>query len=312
MSDKTKNFIALSFDVEDWYHTPLVSGASFSKYAHLNDFLSKENDQQVSIDRITSETLRIIDILEKHNIKATFFLVADVAQRYQKITDALRKTDHEIGCHSLTHHTAIHTKTKQDVQDRQQWKNDQQQAKEILEDLFQREVIGYRAPGAWLANWMIPVLIDLGFQYDSSVTYNTVYNKTNVKLQNVPDQPYFINADKLNAEPPVTSLMELPWSNLSLPGGIRLPVGGAYFFRLLGHRYFSFALKRALKKGDTMFYIHPYDIARGDIPAEASNRPAFWINKGMKTEKNFVKLLESFPGKFTTCKDVFRKNQTVG
>lgn len=309
MSKSNSNLIALSFDVEDWYHTPLVSGASFSKYAHLDDFMATALEEQKQIDRISEETIRILEILDQHQIKATFFLVADVAQRYTKITDALRKTDHEIGCHSLTHYTGIHTKTKEEIQDRSQWKKDQKKARDVLENIFQKEVIGYRAPGAWLANWMIPALIELGFQYDSSVAFNSLYNKTNVKLRNIPPHPYFINAEKLNADPPVTTMMELPWSYLSLPGGINLPVGGAYFFRLLGHRYFSFAMKRALKKGDTMFYMHPYDIARGDIPAEASNRPAFWVNKGLRTEMNFIRLLKAFPGKYTTCREVFKKNR---
>jgi peptidoglycan-N-acetylglucosamine deacetylase len=307
MSNHSSHSIALSFDIEDWYHTPLISGSSFSKYTTLDDFLN--HNKQEYLDCISDETLRIIEILDHYKISATFFLVADVAQRYHGITEALKGSRHEIASHSLTHRSGIDAKTRQPLVSEDDWYNEQVEAKKLLEMIFGVDIIGFRAPNAVLANWMIPLLEKTGFKYDSSVAFNSLYNKTNVKLKNIPSQPYFINADDLSSRKPSTRLMELPWSNCKITPFVTLPAGGGYFFRLLGYSYFKRVLQKTLKKSDSMFYMHPLDISRKRIPSEnPRNRPLYWINKGEKTEKNLINLLKEFKGKFTTCKEVYFKN----
>jgi len=308
MTKKNKNLIALSFDIEDWYHTPLVTGSSFAKYPTLEDFL-KHNPQE-SVDCISDETIRLLEILDQYNVSATFFMVADVAKRYPKIVDALRGSRHEIASHSLTHQSGIDAKTKEPLISYQDWCNEQAEAKKTLEDIFGVDVIGFRAPNAVLANWMLPLLEEIGFRYDSSVAFNTLYNKTNVKLRNIPAKPYYINPDDMSAINPASHLLELPWSNYRVAPFLTLPAGGGYFFRLLGPVYFKRVLKKALKKGDTMFYMHPIDISRKPIPAEnPNNRPLYWINKGETTERNLIKMLKEFNGTFTTCREIYERNK---
>lgn len=307
MYKKNSHYIALSFDIEDWYHTPLVTGSSFSKYPTLKDFLQQTHGE--FIDCITEETLRLIDILDHFKISATFFMVADVAIRYPKITEALKGSRHEIASHSLTHQSSIDAKTKKPIVSIEEWKNDQIEAKNVLEKIFASEVIGYRAPNAVLSNWMIPLLEEIGFKYDSSVAFNSFYNKTNVRLKGIPSLPYYINEIDLSNTEPTTQIMELPWSNYKISPFLTFPAGGGYFFRLLGPTYFKMVLKRALRKGDTMFYIHPIDISRKTIPSEnPQNRPLYWVNKGEKTEKNLIKLLKEFRNYFTPCREVYYKN----
>ncbi len=308
MNKKKPTNIALSFDIEDWYHTPLVTGSSFSKYPTLEDFFQQNHEE--SVDCITEETLRLIEILDEFEVSATFFMVADVARRYPRIVKALKGSRHEIASHSLTHQSSIDAKTKQPIVSIDDWYQEQVEAKKVLEEIFETNVIGFRAPNAVLSNWMIPLLEKIGFQYDSSVAFNSLYNKTNVKLRDIPTTPYYINGDDLSHRTPATRLMELPWSNYKITPFLTLPAGGGYFFRLLGPLYFKRVLKKALKKGDSMFYMHPIDISRKAIPSEnPQNRPLYWINKGEKTEKNFIRLLKEFSGSFTTCKEVFLKHQ---
>ncbi|MFO8068280.1 MAG: polysaccharide deacetylase family protein [Bacteroidales bacterium] len=306
MSDINDNYIALSFDVEDWYHTPLVTGSSFSKYPDIEDFLNDNNTDV--IDCITEETLRLLDILDSYKVTATFFIVSDVAERYDKIRNALKGSRHEIASHSSTHKIPINSDTKQDVQSHDVWYKELLDSKMTLEKIFETKIIGYRAPGAYFANWMVPLLEQAGFKYDSSIAYNSLYSKTNIKLKNIPSAPYLINAEKLDNSAPASNLTELPWSNLKVAKNIILPVGGAYFFRLLGYKYFKHAISKALKNGDTMFYMHPYDISTKKIPAENGKRPLFWINKGLKTERKFIKLLKEYKGRFRSCKDVYYKS----
>ena len=57
---------ALSFDLEFWY-----SGEPYSKY--LPDKIE---------DNIERDVLPILEILEKYNLKATFFVLGHLAKKY--------------------------------------------------------------------------------------------------------------------------------------------------------------------------------------------------------------------------------------
>ncbi|MBW6516745.1 MAG: DUF3473 domain-containing protein [Candidatus Cloacimonetes bacterium] len=178
-----------------------------------------------------------------------------------------------------------------------------------MEDIFDREIIGFRAPNAYFANWMVPLLAQLGFRYDSSVVYNSFYNKTNVVLRNIPTMPYRINSETLGQKNPDSDLYELPWSYYKLSNKIILPGGGAFFFRLMGFGYFKKVIDQALKKGDTMFYLHPLDISQKRVPlANPRHRPFFWINKGIRTERNLIKLLSNYSQRFKTCKEIYERH----
>lgn len=303
-----KNNIALSFDVEDWYHAAGVSGSSYSLYKSLNDFLDRNRKNEIA-DRITEETIKLVNILNSYNLQATFFVVADVALRYPKLTKVLKESKHEIASHSFDHQSAYDPKMDRDIQPRNEWLEQQKKAKEILENIFERGVIGFRAPNAHFTNWMIPLLEKLGFKYDSSITYNSIYNKTNVRLKHIPSHPYYLNSEDLSSKNPDSGLLEIPWSNLKVFNNLILPGGGAFFFRSLGARYFKFLLDKALDSGDTMFYLHPLDISRGKIPMNNnSSRPFYWINKGIRTERRFIKILDKYKSRLVSCKEVYLKH----
>lgn len=299
------NKIALSIDVEDWYHTPLVTGASFSRYKTLDEFFAEWKGKY---DTITEPTLKILDLLKKYNIKATFFVVANVVQNYPEIVEALKKSPHEIGCHSLNHYSAIDSRSKKPLQSIQDWKNELIEAKRILETTFNREIIGYRAPGAYFGKWMVPILVELGFKYDSSIAYNSLYNKTDAKLIDIPKVPYRLNSNTLGAENPDSNLLELPWANFRFFGK-NLPTGGAYFFRLMGYHFYKYVIKKNLELGDTMFYFHPIDCTDSEIPlSNFKSRPFYWINKGTKTLRKIERLFNYFDGKFCSCSEIFEKH----
>jgi len=293
--------IALSFDIEDWYHNLFITDSSFSKYYDTDEFFKKWKGRY---DYITESTIRLLKILKSFNINATFFVVADIIENYPEIVKELKESNNEIACHSLHHNCAIDSKKK--LYSIEKWENDLIHAKKILENDFEREVIGYRAPGAYFTTWMIDILERNGFKYDSSIAYNSFYNKTNVILNDIPSFPYYLNKNDLSNRNPNSKLMELPWSYCKISEKIILPAGGAYFFRLLGYSYFKYTLKQCLKNGDAMFYIHPIDITYDKIPMRNFKaRPFYWINKGKTTEKRFIKLLKAFKNQFATCREVY-------
>ncbi len=298
-----KNQIALSIDVEDWYHTPAISGSSFAKFKSLGDFFKNWSGRY---DYLTDSALETLDLLKQHQIRATFFIVADTVERYPQIVEALQKSNHEIGCHGLHHVSAIDPKTKQPFQSKDEWVEDVSTAKKILEDTFQRKVTGFRAPNAYFGNWMVDELIKLGFEYDSSIAYNMMYNKTNVKLAKIPTTPYFMSSVTLSPTDRKT-IVELPWSQFNFLG-MPLPAGGAFFYRVLGNTYFKMALHQNLNHGDTMFYFHPLDLTREEFPmTSGKHRPMYWINKGQTTAKRLNKLLAHFKGRWTSCENVAKR-----
>jgi peptidoglycan-N-acetylglucosamine deacetylase len=305
------NKIALSFDVEDWYHSAPVSGASISKYGSLNEFM--QHCEHEVIDCITEETKYILEILDKQQIKATFFVVADVAERYRELAISLKHSPHEIASHSLTHHSAIDSRDQTPLKPVGDWIDEQRRAKKTLEAIFEREIIGFRAPNAYFANWMVQPLYDMGFKYDSSIAYNSFYNKTNVKLGEIPTYPYYLDPGNLRPGRESRGLVELPWSYFKLGRIMRIPAGGAFFFRSLGFNYFRIVLNQALKNGDTMFYLHPLDLTTKKIPERnLLKRPAFWLNKGKRAERRFTKLLQEFKGRLTACENVYRRFLSCG
>jgi len=294
------NYIALSFDIEEWYHVAI--SLSLLEEKSLEEFLAK--NEEASYDTITEATLRLLEILDYFDIRATFFIVADVAFRFPRIAEALKRSNHEIASHSYTHTPAFESTRKIANQPLNNWVEEQKMAKRALEDIFKTEVIGFRAPSAYFANWMVPELEKLGFKYDSSIAYNSFYNKTNVKLKNIPSKPYRLNSETLSNINPDSELYELPWSYYKITKNLILPAGGAFFFRLFGYSFFKKVIDQSLKKGDTMFYLHPSDITEKKI----SSRPLYRINKGKKTEKKFIKLLKKYKHLYKPCCEIYYKN----
>ncbi len=50
-------------------------------------------------------TPRILEVLDRHGIKATFFFVADAARQHPDIVTQADHAGHEVGCHTLYHET---------------------------------------------------------------------------------------------------------------------------------------------------------------------------------------------------------------
>ena len=289
------NKIALSFDIEDWYHTPYWTQNADSKYKSIENF---HNVYKGRYDYITESVSRILELLNKYNVQATFFMVGDVCQYYPELTKAIAESPHEVACHDLHHYIVYDSKNQKMLFTIEEFEKSIKQAKEIIENATGKEIIGYRAPGGWINQKMMGVIAEQGFKYDSSISFNSVYSKNPEFSQKATTVPFFIN-DKI---------LEMPWTYYSF-AGIKIPTAGAFFLRVLGNKIISAGLKQALKKGDTMLYLHPMDIYGGELPVKTTNGRGswYWKNRGEKTEKHLIKLLEKYQDKFTTCKEIYLK-----
>ena len=98
-------------------------------------------------------------------VKATFFVLGWIAERYPGLVRRIQQEGHEIACHGYAH-KRIYTQSKEE------FRQDVKRAKSILEDITGNEVMGYRAPNYSITNksrWAFEVLIEEGFKYDSSI-----------------------------------------------------------------------------------------------------------------------------------------------
>ena len=82
---------ALSIDVEEWFCV-----SNFAGVIRPEDWPKLES-------RIEMQVGRILDILEQHHVKATFFLLGWVAQRHPEMVRAIASAGHEIATHGYGH-----------------------------------------------------------------------------------------------------------------------------------------------------------------------------------------------------------------
>ena len=303
LQNMSSSKVALSIDVEDWFHGPHITGSDFSFYPDVESFM-KTWDKPY--DHITRPTALIIALLKEYNIRCTFFIVADVLEYYPGLVESIIDAGHEIGCHSLHHKMSLHTKTKKAFISKDEFEQDTGKSKEKLESVYGKNIIGYRAPGAYIGDWMFESLIKLGFKYDSSVTANSLYNKTDFNTSKISSVPYWIVKNN-------SKLLEIPWPYFKI-GPVRFPTGGGPFLRLFPSWYSIKGIRESLKRGDSVYYWHPYDVNEQSFPELASKnkrRPFFFKKSSKNGEKKMRQIIESFSGKWACCEDIYKKNLTT-
>lgn len=308
-ADQTdQSVLAVSVDVEDWYHVPAVTGSSFSEYEDVHEFFEEWDEEY---DYLTEPTHRTLDLLDELGITATFFVVADVVDNYPGLVEEIADRGHEIGCHGLHHECAIDPDTKEPRFTRDKYKEQIGTAKWKLEAATGQEVVGFRAPNAYVGGWVLDVLEELGFEYDSSVARNSLYNKTDQELDKVGTSPYVPKSESLDPNG-CREFIELPWPYYDTGFG-RIPTAGGPLIRLFGRHVIQVGVEQSLERGDSVFYFHPIDIARQSFPkvGNTKRRPAYWLFKGKRAEKRIRKLLRNIDNMIVPCGRIDMSKNTI-
>jgi len=219
----------------------------------------------------------VLKILDQYKIRATFFIVADVIEHYPGLVESIVDRGHEIACHGLHHSCVIDSRTKKPLITAEAFREATARAKRELEKISGERVVGYRAPNAFIAGWMIDILEELGFMYDSSVSVNSFYNKSDSALKGVSSAPYYPKHNKLEPTE-YRDFVEFPWPYYDV--GLKIPTGGGPMLRFLGAHVIYRGLRQSLQRGHTVFYFHPIDISTESFPKIGKNRPFYWVIKG--------------------------------
>ena len=294
----SQNKLAITIDIEDWYHIPSVTGSPFSVYKDVNEFFTKWHDRY---DYLTKPTQKVLSLLDEYDITATFFVVANLIEKYPGLVASIVEKGHEIGCHGLNHACKINPRNKKALMNINEFEENTLKAKKILEKTSGEEVAGYRAPNAYIGKWMIDSLEKIGFKYDSSVSANSLYNKTDMPLKDISSYPYYPIEDN-------NHFVEFPWANWDV-FGFRIPTSGGPMLRFLNSNIIWKGLKQSLGRGHTVLYFHPIDICIEKLPNVGKGRPFYWIIKGKIVEKSIRYILNQLKNEeiSTEClKDIFQ------
>ncbi len=226
---------ALTIDVEDYFQV-----SAFAPYIARADWDAVECRIERNVDRILA-------LLADRNVKATFFTLGWIAERYPQLVRRIVAGGHELASHGYGHERASDLS-------REAFSADVTRAKSLLEDLGGQPVIGYRAPSFSIGVgnlWAFEVLDRAGYRYSSSV-YPIKHDH-----YGMPDSPRF--AYRVGA-----GLMEIPVTTVRI-GKRNLPSSGGGYFRLLPYAASRWLLNHVNRqeRQPAIFYFHPWEIDAG-------------------------------------------------
>ena len=287
---------SLTVDIEDWYHIPSVCGSTFSVFKDVEEFFKKWEGRY---DYLTRNVEKVLRILDQYKIPATFFIVADVIEHYPGLVESIVDHGHEIACHGLHHSCVIDSRTKRPLLPPDAFRGATEKAKRDLEKISGDKVVGYRAPNALIAGWMVDHLEELGFEYDSSVSVNSLYNKSDSALSNVSSAPYYPKHNDLEPTE-YRDFVEFPWPYYDV--GLKIPTGGGPMLRFLGAHVILRGIRQSLRRGHTVFYFHCIDISDEPFPNIGNRRPFYWMIKGELVENRIISIIKELKDQGVTLK----------
>ena len=224
----------LSVDVEDWFQV-----GAFETVI--------ERDAWDSLaSRVEDNVLRILDLFDEADVKATFFTLGWVAKRNAPLMRRIVERGHELASHGYDHARVF-------TFDRKQFAGDLKLARMILEDASGQRVTGYRAPSFSIDHrtpWAYMELAEQGYVYSSSVAPVTH------------DHYGWREAPRFAFRPlPWSDLVEIPVTTAIL-GGKRVAAGGGGFFRVLPYAFSRWAIRQVNRRDErpAVFYFHPWEI----------------------------------------------------
>jgi polysaccharide deacetylase family protein (PEP-CTERM system associated) len=274
----------MSIDVEDWFHVE-----NMRRVVPRDTWDRRELRIERSMDRL-------LEIMASCNVRATCFILGWVAERAPGLVRRIAAAGHEIASHGYGHDS---------VRELSQgaFRADVERSKYILEDLTSQRVRGYRAPGYSLTDWALPVLGELGFEYDSSFFPTTVTGDRYTRPVSLLESSGRIVR--------LGGVTEVPMSCLTVSRHA-LPWAGGGYFRILPYPVFKWGVRRIINSGERyIFYIHPWEFdpgqprPRGLTPIQ---RIRHYVNLN-RTEDRWAALLTDF--RWTTIADLLQAESQV-
>jgi polysaccharide deacetylase family protein (PEP-CTERM system associated) len=230
---------ALSIDVEDYWS--ILS----RDWLHI--------DAEPS-DAVVKNIEWILEVLARYNVKATFFILGEVAKKFPSLIKKIAKDNHEIAVHGFSH-KQIFKLSEED------FRREIADCKKLLEDITGLAVSGHRAPAFSImpsTKWALEVLAQESFKYDSSV-----YPISGKRY----GWPGF-SKDICKVDlPSGRSIIEVPMSTVTILGKT-LPAAGGGYIRHFPYAVTKWVIKHIQKTRPVIVYVHPCEIDSESKPFE--------------------------------------------
>lgn len=265
-----------SVDLEDWFCVQNLSG------------VIRREEWDKCESRVERNTLLLLHLLARRQVKATFFVLGWVAERFPDLVREIESRGHEIATHGYSHRLLTSLTPEE-------FRADLGRSLEVLARCSRRPVSGFRAPSFSVTRktwWALEILRASGIRYDSSifpVGFHPDYG--------IPDAP-------LSAHRLPEGVLELPMSCAEMFGR-KVPCSGGGYFRLFPYPVTRALMRRCNQQGrPVIFYLHPWEVdpdqPRVALPALKRFRH---YNNLDRTAERLERLLEDFS--FTSASDLF-------
>ena len=261
---------AMSVDVEDYFHVSVFDG------------IVPRTEWDAMESRVCANTERLLDIFDEYSVRSTFFVLGWVGEKYPALVTKIAARGHEVASHGYAHRL-VYDQTPA------AFREDVRRAKALLEEASGRPVVGYRAPSYSITPrslWALDVLIEEGYQYDSSI-FPIRHDRYGIPVSD--RQPYRIDRNG-------GSLIEVPGSTTRL-GPMNLPVAGGGYFRILPYRWTQWGIRRVneQERRPAVFYLHPWEIDPDQPRLHAGRLGRFRHYRNLdSTEQRLRQLLSDF------------------
>lgn len=115
--------------------------------------------------RVDANTRYLLDLFSEFDVKATFFILGEVAEQFPELIKEISLHGHELGIHGYSH-------KKYYFLNREQAWEEIIRAKKTVEDISGKKVLGHRAPEFSINKdtiWVLDLLRQADIEYDSSI-----------------------------------------------------------------------------------------------------------------------------------------------
>lgn len=235
---------ALSIDLEDWF-------CAYNLRIGVEEWGQREL-------RIVPNTHRLLDLLDKHSVSATFFVLGWFAEHAPDLVREIAARGHEIATHGYSH-------TVLTAMSPAEFEADLCRALDVTVACSRQPVLGFRAPSFTVTGktlWALDVLAQHGLKYDSSifpVSFHPDYG--------IPNASPGIHARGAITEVPMSIARVL---------GRNIPCSGGGYFRVFPYAVTRFLLRRCNREGrPVVFYLHPWEVDPGQPRVKMSRTRAF-------------------------------------
>ncbi|GAB4167821.1 MAG: DUF3473 domain-containing protein [Calditrichia bacterium] len=275
----------LTFDIEEYFQVE-----------NLKNYYQRKNWGNFP-STVEKNVYKILSILEKWEIKGTFFILGSIAKNNPKLIKRIAYEGHEVASHGFIHEPVYHL-------DDDKLKQELFESKQILQDIVGEKINGFRAPNFSIDNRLIKTLKDTGYLYDSSLNYFTLHSRYGKTDLDYVKYDYSI----IQFE---NGILEFPIGTVNI-FGLKIPAGGGAYFRIFPLYLFKWLTSKLLESNGVInFYLHPWELE----PEQPRVKNVSAINRfkhfyGLKNTENkiivFIEYLRTLNVQFQTVSQLLQ------